>query len=146
MKSRQVKAKDKFSSGFNCAQSVLLAFAEDLDLEEEVALKISSGFGAGMGRMQNTCGAVTGAFMVIGALNGQYKAEDKRAKEETHSLVRKFSEEFKGLNNTINCQELIGVNINTKAGMEEAKSKNLFSNKCGKYIEDAVKLLEDKYL
>ena len=66
-------ALDYFSKGFNCAQSVLISCADILKIEEEKALRIASGFGGGMGGMQETCGAVTGAFMVIGYLKGKYK-------------------------------------------------------------------------
>ena len=78
---RSEKALDYYSKGFNCAQSVIVSFADILNVNEETVLRMASGFGGGMGRMQQTCGAVTGAFMVIGFLRGKYKDGDDEANE-----------------------------------------------------------------
>ena len=83
---RSEKALEYYSNGFNCAQSVIISFADILDFDEEAAIRMASGFGGGMGQMQQTCGAVTGAFMVIGYLRGKYKDGDEQANEKINEL------------------------------------------------------------
>ena len=65
-----------FNNGFNCCQSVLLAYCQEFGLDSQVASRLSTGFGGGMGRMAGVCGAVTGAFMVLGLKYGKMRAED----------------------------------------------------------------------
>jgi C_GCAxxG_C_C family probable redox protein len=92
------KAEDSekcFAEGFNCAQSVFSPFCEDLGLDKKTALKISSGFGGGMAHMNETCGAVTGAFMALGLKYGRFIANDIDAKAKTNGLVHEFAKEFK---------------------------------------------------
>jgi C_GCAxxG_C_C family probable redox protein len=146
MRDRKGIAKDKFLKGFNCSQSVLVAFFQDLGLKEEDLLKISSGFGGGMGRMQNTCGAVTGAFMVLGYLNGRYQEDDTESKAKTYGLIQKFAADFEEVNGTINCLELLGVNFNDEEAMKEVVEQERFKEKCLKYVLDAVEIIESKYL
>jgi len=146
MKVRKEIAREKFLEGFNCSQSVLVAFFQDLGLKEEDLLKISSGFGGGMGRMQKTCGAVTGAFMVIGYLNGRYQEGDTASKAKTYDLIQKFADDFKEVNGTINCLELLGVNFNDEEAMKEAVKQGGFKDQCLKYILDAVEIIESRYL
>jgi len=136
------KAVSYFRNSFNCAQSVFAPFATQFGIPETDAFKISCPFGAGMGRMQETCGAVTGAFMVLGLKYGKFIAEDKDSKEITYEKVHEFSNKFKDLNQTLTCRNLIGVDLNTKEGMELAHAKDLFEKLCVKYIEDAVRILE----
>jgi C_GCAxxG_C_C family probable redox protein len=146
MRSRKQVAKEKFLKGFNCSQTVFVAFAKDVGLKEKDILKLSTGFGAGMGRMQNTCGAVTGAFMVIGYLNGKYKEDDDELKEKTYNFIQEFTSDFKKENDTINCFELMGFDFKDKDEMEKAVEKELFKEKCLKYVLDAVDIIESKYL
>jgi C_GCAxxG_C_C family probable redox protein len=136
------KAVSLFRNGYNCAQSVLAAFAPQFGISEADAFKIACPFGAGMGRMQETCGAVTGAFMVIGLKHGKYLAEDKVSKEITYEKVREFSKKFNELNNSLKCRDLIGVDLSTMDGLEIAKEREIFEKLCGKYIQDAVGILE----
>ncbi|MDD2890692.1 MAG: C-GCAxxG-C-C family protein [bacterium] len=135
------KAALSFKKGFNCAQSVLSAFSDEFGLDKKTSLKISCAFGGGMGRMQETCGAVTAAFMVIGLKYGRYTLEDKDSKELTYKLARDFAKEFKKLHKSISCRELLGCDITTKKGLEKANEKNAFS-KCDKFVKDAGEILE----
>jgi C_GCAxxG_C_C family probable redox protein len=137
MKSRVEKAAARFSNGFNCSQAVFAAFAPPMGLEEETALKIACGFGAGMAGMQNTCGAVTGAFMVIGLKRGKFRAGDDDAKERTYSLIKIFTERFKERQGSIACRDLLGCDI------AEAREKNLFDSVCIKAVKDSAEILED---
>ena len=143
---RVEEAKAIFRSGFNCSQAVLSSLSEDIGIDKELALKIASGFGAGMGRLQNTCGAVAGAFMVISYLNGQYRIDDKESSEKTYQLIRNFAKDFEEINGSINCLSLMDCDLQTENGIKTAIENNYFETKCVKYVEDAVKLIQSKYL
>ena len=139
---RTEKALSYYSSGFNCAQSVIATFSDLMGIDEETALRLSSGFGGGMGRMQGTCGAVTGAFMVIGYLRGKYKQGDDEAKEITNHLIQEFAKEFAEEHGSINCKALINFDLNTPEGNAEAEKTDVFQKKCTYFVKSAVELLE----
>ncbi len=129
-------------SGFNCAQAVLSAYAHELGFDETTALKVSGAFGGGMSRMGETCGAVTGALMVLGLKYGQVRTEDKSAKERTYALGKEFMDKFKLRNQFLLCKELLGHDISTPEGLKAIR-ENDFSNVCNKIIKDSVEILED---
>jgi C_GCAxxG_C_C family probable redox protein len=139
---RATKAAETFDSGFNCSQSVLTAFCNELGLQDEMAFRIACGLGGGMGRMAKTCGAVTGAFMVIGLKYGQIQGDDKAAKEKTYTFVKAFADLFAKQHGSIECRELLACDINTSEGLKVANEKNLFKTICPKYVESAVNILE----
>lgn len=132
-----------FNEGFSCSQAILSTFGEELNLDKNTAMKIADGFGGGMGRMALTCGAVTGAFMVIGVKYGRISADDREAKQKTTQLVRKFTKKFKEKNKTIVCKELMECDISTEEGFKQAKEHNLISTLCPKFVADAVEILEE---
>jgi C_GCAxxG_C_C family probable redox protein len=136
------KAAAVFAEGFNCSQAVLSACGERFALDREVALKVSASFGGGMGRMGETCGAVTGAFMVIGLKQGQTEAKDHKAKEKTYKLVNEFAARFKELNCSIVCRELLGCDVSSPEGLKSAQDKKLFKTICPKFVSDAAKILD----
>lgn len=139
---RNEKALEYWNKGFNCAQAVLAAFHDITDASEEQLLKTASGFGGGMGRMQNTCGAVTGAFMVFGCIYGRYKPEDSEAAEKTYALVRQFSKKFIELHGTISCKELIGCDLMTEEGQKFYTDNNLKKNVCAECISHSAETVE----
>lgn len=143
MGSKVEKAAEVFSHGFNCAQAVFSAYAPDLGITEEDALRITSGFGDGMARLQEVCGAVTGAFMAIGARYGSADANDEEAKKKTHGTVREFEERFRALHGTILCRELLGVDLNTEEGQEALHSKGLLNSVCAVCVRDAAEIAEE---
>jgi C_GCAxxG_C_C family probable redox protein len=130
-----------FKDGFNCSQAVLSAYGQEFGLDSKVALKISCGFGAGMGCMGETCGAVTGAFMVIGLKYGRSEIPDGPAKDRTYKLVREFSDKFKGRNGSIVCKELLGFDLSTSEGMKEARQRNIHGTCCPKFVKDAAEIV-----
>jgi C_GCAxxG_C_C family probable redox protein len=136
------KATASFKEGYNCSQAVVSAFAEELNLDKDLALKISCGFGGGMARMSETCGAVTGAFMAIGLKYGKTVITDNAARDKTYSKINEFVEEFKARNNTIVCKELLGCVLSTPEGAKIASEKNLHSTVCPKFVADAAEILE----
>jgi C_GCAxxG_C_C family probable redox protein len=141
--SRSDKAVSIFKEGFNCSQAVVSSFAEDFGVDKNAALKIAAGFGGGMGRMAQTCGAVTGAYMVIGLKHGAITGQDKAAKEHTYQVVRDFNDKFKALNQSLTCKELLKCDISTPEGLDEAKQKGLLTTTCPKMVRDAVEILEE---
>ena len=130
--------------GYNCAQSVLASYAADFDLEKEKALQVAAGFGAGMGRVQEVCGAISGAIIVLG-LASNFKEEDGRPKtNEVYAKVHRFIDEFYAREGTIKCRELLGCDLSTAEGQAFFKEHNLRS-KCRDYVRFCCELLE-KYL
>ena len=143
---RSKKAAEFFNSGYNCAQSVLASFAKEAGLTEEQALKITAGFGGGMGRMQHTCGAVIGAYLIISALNGSDDASSTEAREKTYRLVRKFDAVFTEKHGSTNCRELIKYDLNSEEQRKEASEKGVFEIQCTGFVKDALDLLETEIL
>lgn len=139
---KEKTAINYFKNGFNCAQAVLISYRDEVNMQDNDLLKISCGFGAGMGRLQDTCGAVSGAYMVIGLKYGKYYKEDDEAREKTYSLVREFEIEFKKINKTTNCKELLGCNLLTEDGKKYYTDNNLKEKVCIKCIEDSIKILD----
>ncbi|WP_041082379.1 C-GCAxxG-C-C family protein [Thermotoga profunda] len=136
------KAIDLFEKGFSCSQSVFAAYAPIFGIDEKTALKISSAFGGGMSRLAHVCGAVSGAFMIIGLKAG---GEDKESKERTYLFAREFAEQFKSLNGSIMCKDLLGYDISTSEGLQKAREANLFKTICPKYVRDSCQILEKMF-
>jgi|LSQX01.3.fsa_nt_gb C_GCAxxG_C_C family probable redox protein len=132
-----------FDSGFNCAQSVFSAFCEDYGLEKSQALKIACSFGAGMGYLDEVCGAVSGAFMVLGLIYGQNDEKDAQKKALTYLKVKEFAKRFREINGTINCSELLNCSLGDETQLKAARQTGLFREKCPQYIRDAVAILEE---
>jgi len=132
-----------FSQGFACSQAVVAAYAPELGLDRDAALKVSAGFGGGMGRMGHTCGAVTGAYIVIGLKYGAVSGQDQDAKIKTYRLVREFTERFEARNGSVVCRDLLGCDISTPEGFDEMKRKGLHGTVCVKAVRDACEILDE---
>jgi C_GCAxxG_C_C family probable redox protein len=141
--SKGKEAEKQFEKGFSCAPAVFSAYSEQFGLEKELALKIACGFGGGIGRTGRTCGAVTGAVMVIGLKHGQADVTDEDSRKETHKLVRKFIDKFTKLHGSIECRELIGYDLSDSAELKLAKKNKVFQNKCRGFVYDSARILED---
>ena len=140
---RKENALDRFHDGYNCAQSVLISFSNDLNLNQESALKIASGFGGGMGKLQNTCGAVSAAFMIIGYLHGKYNETDNEANEVTNNYIQDFAQKFTQVHGTLMCKSLIGFDLNNPKEAKQAVEADVFYKQCSEYLSTAVDILED---
>lgn len=142
MKSNEEKAIESFQSGLNCAQSVVTAFSDEMGFDKALAGSLSCGFGGGMGRLQETCGAVTGAFMVLGFYNSLKFTDNAERKNSTYSMVQQLSHEFKKLHGATDCRSLLNCDLRTEEGqrmhIEEHQSKLI----CEKCIADAVIILK----
>jgi len=113
-----------------------------IGLDRETTLKIACSFGAGMGAMGETCGAVTGALMVIGLKFGNVDANDKESKERTYAYVRDFMSRFIQCNGSIKCKDILDCDISTAEGLKIAKEKQLFTTLCAKFVEDSASIIE----
>jgi C_GCAxxG_C_C family probable redox protein len=131
-----------FGQGFSCSQAVLAAYAPRLGLEREKALRLAQGFGAGMARLGETCGAVTGAIMVIGLKYGKVRAADAASKEKTYQLAREFMDRFRSRHGSLRCKVLLGHDIGSVRGQEKIKRLGLHHNLCPKFIRTAAGILE----
>ena len=142
MSAKTEDAVERFKKGFNCSQAVVGTYSEQFGLDCDKASKVATGFGGGM-RMGGTCGAVTGAFMVLGLKYGNSTAKDKEAKAETYKIIEEYTSRFKSRNNSVACRELLGCDISTPEGMKEARDKGLFSSTCPRMVQDAAEILEE---
>jgi C_GCAxxG_C_C family probable redox protein len=142
MSVKSEQAVERFRKGFNCSQAVLSGYSEQFGLDCEKAFKVATGFGGGM-RMGGTCGAVSGAFIVLGLKYGNSTAEDKEGKANTYKKVEEYTKRFKARNDSVTCPDLLGCDITTPEGMKEAKEKGLFTSVCPGLVQDAVEILEE---
>ena len=129
----------RFDDGYSCAQAVFSAYAEKLGMDRQAALKVSAGFGGGMGRMAGTCGAITGAFMALGL---KYGGPDSESKDKTYELVRELADRFRARHGSLECRELLGCDLSTPEGRERAKEQGLHSTVCTQIVRDAAEILE----
>ena len=143
MKEIEEKAIRSFKSGLNCSQAVLSAYSDKLNFDYNLALSVACGFGGGMGRLQETCGAVTGSYMVLGIYNCRKFSDNKDRKEETYSMIQQFSEKFKQINGTTDCISLLKIDLKTEEGQRYAKDNNLFETVCEKCISDSIGIVEE---
>ena len=145
MKNHSEKAAELFVSGCNCSQAVFGAFAEDCGIDFETALKLSSSFGGGMGRLRETCGAVTGMFMVAGLLKGYSDTDDKEAKDNHYKLIQELANEFRNVYQTYNCNELLG-NIGKGTYISAPRTAEYYNTRpCVNFVVTAAKILDKRF-
>ena len=132
-----------FEKGFTCSQAVLSSFGPELGLSTELSLRIGSGFGGGMARMGRTCGAVTGAIMVLGLKYGKTDPDDEETHERAYDRIGQFMRMFTMRHESTVCRELLGCDISTTAGREKARERGLFTTLCPSLVRDAAEILED---
>ena len=142
MSDKLTKVQDVFP-GINCCQTVFSLYASELGIDEKMALKIASGFAGGMACAE-TCGAVTGSYMVIGLKHG-HADSDPDAKAYTKSRIQKFNEKFVAEHGTLICKELTGYDISDPAGSAAATREGVFLKKCPEFIKTALKILENNF-
>jgi C_GCAxxG_C_C family probable redox protein len=138
------KAKEYMSSrASNCSQSVFRVFAEQYGLDENLALKVSQGFGGGMGHTGGVCGAVTGAYMALGLANPASRETPRQSVDKTYGLVAEFNKRFKALHKTVYCNELLGYDLTKPEQVAAAREKGLFGTLCPAFVADAVRIAEE---
>jgi C_GCAxxG_C_C family probable redox protein len=136
------KALECFKEGFNCTQAVLSTYGPQFGLDRESAIRIAKAFGSGMG-MGETCGAVSGALMVIGLKHAGLKGRSLFSEDRTEDIAREFTARFKERNGTTECRELLGCDLGTPEGVKTAKKEKHFKKRCPKFIQDAAEILEE---
>ena len=134
------EAINRFKEGFSCSQAIFLTYGKQYGIDEKTAKAIARSFGGGMGRTCQTCGAVTGAYMVLGFITNS--ENEKLAKEETYSLVQGFSRKFHEIHGDVNCERLLGCDLGTVEGQDYFKSNNL-NQRCTGFVKDAALILEE---
>lgn len=139
---RADEAEAVFSEGFACSQAVCSAFAQDFGIDRDAALRLSCALGGGMAHTGNTCGAVTGALMVIGMKYGMTEADALEAKAKTYAVANEFITEFLRRNHSINCTDLLGHNLSDPKELAAAREQAIFRTKCPRYVHDAGEILE----
>jgi C_GCAxxG_C_C family probable redox protein len=142
MATKAEQAADCFKSGFNCAQAVFSTYSERFGINKTDALKISCALGAGMGRKQEVCGAVTGAFLLIGCKFGKTILEDNASTDKTYKLVRDLSDRFTAKHGSILCRELIQCKLLTAEGQQFFKENNYKELRCARYVHDSAEIAE----
>ncbi len=134
------EAEQYFKKGYACSQAVLMAYCKDLNLDKGIALGIASGFGGGMGGMAETCGALTGAFMVISLRYGGALEQKKIIYEKVQLVAQKFKNRNNGY---CACRDLLGADLSTEEGKEFIVKKKLFQTSCPQFVKDAIDILEE---
>jgi len=137
-------AKRYFEEGYNCAQSVLLAFCDETGLTLDQAARLASTFGGGMGRMREVCGAVSAMFMVQGLLEGYSDPKAKEEKAAVYARVRDVADRFREKNHSIICRDLLIDTEVTPGGTPEERTKEYYERRpCGCYVEDAAGMIAE---
>ena len=145
MNDKEKIAEDLFKQGYNCAQSVLGAFYNEIGMSFDEALKLSSSFGGGMGRMREVCGAVSSMFMIAGIKKGYISPNDDITKEKHYTLIQNLAEKFKKEHGTIICRELLGENDNSPAPSK--RTEQYYQERpCENFIKTAAKIIEENLL
>lgn len=138
------KAMELFLKGYNCSQSVFLAFSDMYDIDEKTALKLSSSFGGGMGRLREVCGAVSGMFMVCGVLYGYDTPKDYEAKSKHYKRIQYLAKEFESVNKSIVCRELLGLGKGKDAPKPEKRTAEYYKKRpCKDIIGLAATIMEN---
>jgi len=139
---RKETAIHLFKQGYSCSQAVFAVYASEGELDDRRAMRLSSGFGGGMGRTNGACGVVTGAVMVLGLMYGPSRPNQPEAKERVYGKVQEFVRRFVARNKSVLCSELLGCDLSQPEGLSRAKEQMLFVTTCPKYVGDAVEILE----
>lgn len=140
-------AESYFEQGYNCAQSVLLTFAENINMDKETVLKLSSSFGGGMGRLREVCGAVSAMFMIAGILKGYTTPNDDLIKQKHYELIQELANIFKKQHGTIICRELLGEAGKDNSFKPSKRTETYYKERpCKHFIGFCAKIIQEKLL
>ncbi len=143
---RPDEAKKLFESGCNCCQAVFCAFLDETNLSKEDAMRLSAGFGGGMGRLREVCGAVSGMTMVLSNKFASTDPNNKEEKAALYALIQKAAGDFREENGSIICRELLGLGKSISSPVPEDRTKEYYKKRpCSELVECAAKIAE-KYL
>lgn len=140
---RREKAMSLFEEGYNCAQSVFLAFEDLHGIDRKTAARLSSSFGGGMGRLREVCGTVSGMFMTVGLLYGYDSPKAFEEKSEHYARIQELAAEFEKKNGSIVCRELLGLSVKKEAPTPEKRTDEYYKKRpCKELAGDAAEILE----
>lgn len=141
---RAQAAERNFRSGYNCAQSTVLAFADLVPIDRDVLARLASSFGGGMGRLREVCGAVTGMFMIAGMLCGYETPESGPIKADHYARIQQLAAAFEAQFGTILCRDLLGRGPGKEEPVPEARTEAYYQSRpCGRAIRTAVQILQE---
>ena len=141
---RKEKAMNYFQEGYNCSQSVVLAFADLLDMEQTQLARLSSAFGGGMGRLREVCGSVSGMFIVLGILYGYDDPKEFEGKKALYEKVQTLAQRFEAENGSIVCRELLGLSEKSQEPVPEQRTENYYKKRpCKELVGCAAEILEE---
>ena len=143
---RILRARELFLQGYNCSQSVFCAYADDLGMPLDLALRVSASFGGGIARMRETCGAVCGMAMLVGMEKGQTEPNDPKQKQENYRAVQELAARFRERNGSIKCSELLGLRKDApiQSAPDERTADYYRRRPCLRMIESAVEIFEER--
>lgn len=137
-------AKALFLEGYNCSQSVSAAYADAFDLDRDTMLRLSTSFGAGIGRMRKTCGAVCGMFIIAGLKTGTISGEDQEGKQKNYETVRAMADAFRKKNQSTTCMTLLGLRKAEKSARPSERTPDYYQSRpCLKMVLDACAIIEE---
>ena len=140
---RREIAMENFLKGYNCSQSIVLAFKDMLPIDEELLSKMASSFGGGMGRLREVCGSVSGMFMVAGFLYGYDGPETGQVKADHYARIQELARRFEEKHGSIVCREMLGLSVRHDVPTPEARTKEYYKKRpCAEIIGDAAEILE----
>lgn len=133
-----------FCDGYNCSQAVAAAFAPEMGLDVETAVKIASGFGGGMGRMREVCGTFSGIVMVVSQLYGYSDPKEQKGKKELYEKIQALAEKFRAENGSIICRELLGLAAPEGSPVPEARTSEYYKKRpCPELCRYAADILDE---
>jgi C_GCAxxG_C_C family probable redox protein len=140
---RVAVAQMQFRMGFHCAQSILAAYAEDFGIDPDTALKLAAGL-AGGSTAGGECGTVGAAYLILGLRHGRTLPAfgDVEKEAELFNRIKDFLKEFTARHGAITCRELLGIDVFTREGRAEGLRRNLFAERCPRFIRSSVEILE----
>lgn len=142
---RAEQAREYFTSGYNCAQSVFLAYRDITGIDEVLAATISAPFGGGMGRLREVCGAVSGMTMVAGFIAPNSQPNDNENKKNCYATVQALAEEFRAENGSIVCRELLGLAQQKDDPTPSPRTGEYYKRRpCAEYVAIAARILGEK--
>jgi len=144
--SRKNKAMALFQEGFNCSQSVVLAFSDLLPSDPESLAKMSSSFGGGIGRMREVCGSVSGMAVVAGYLYGYSDPKAKEEKAELYKIIQELAHNFEEINGSIICRELLNLDVKHDSSVPSERNDEYYKKRpCKELVGIAAEIL-DKFI
>ena len=137
-------ARQNFINGMNCAQSVFCAFDDVHGFDADTAYRISSSFGGGIGRLREVCGALSGALMVMGMLEGGYPVSDGEAKAAHYKMIQEFAEKFRQEVGSIKCWQILGLPEGPSEPVPEYHTPEYLERRpCPRCVETAARILDE---